>query len=95
METKADQIRAFVENRIRQVAAANGQPPPAFDDGLSLVETGLFDSLGFVQLISAIEKEFNIELDTGDLDPEEFTLLGNLARAAAQSPLVAAEPEKN
>jgi acyl carrier protein len=54
----------------------------------------LFDSLAFVQLISGIEKEFNLELDTGDLDPEEFTVLGNLVRAAAESPAVAPEAEK-
>lgn len=94
METRADQIRAFIQNRIQQAAAANRQSAPVLDDNLNLVETGLFDSLGFVQLISGIEKEFNLELDTGDLDPEEFTLLGNLVRAAAQSPVVAAEPEK-
>jgi len=94
METRAGQIRAFIQDRIRQVAAANRQPVPVLDDDLNLVETGLFDSLGFVHLISGIEKEFHLELDTGDLDPEEFTLLGNLVRAAAESPSVAAEPEK-
>jgi acyl carrier protein len=94
METRADQIRAFIQDRIRQKAAASRQTPPALDDSLNLVETGLFDSLAFVQLISGIEKEFNLELDTGDLDPEEFTVLGNLVRAAADSPVVAPEAEK-
>ena len=94
METRADQIRAFIQERIRQKAAASRQTPPSLDDSLNLVETGLFDSLAFVQLISGIEKEFNLELDTGDLDPEEFTVLGNLVRAAAESPAVAPEAEK-
>ena len=94
METRADQIRAFIHDRIRQKAADSRQSGPALDDSLNLVETGLFDSLGFVQLISGIEKEFNLELDTGDLDPEEFTVLGNLVRAAAESPAVAPEAEK-
>jgi acyl carrier protein len=94
METRADQIRAFIHDRIRQKAADSRQSGPALDDSLNLVETGLFDSLGFVQLISGIEKEFNLELNTGDLDPEEFTVLGNLVRAAAESPAVAPEAEK-
>lgn len=85
METKVEEIRSFVQERIRQVAASRQRPVPEMSDALNLVETGLFDSLGFVQLISAIETEFHIELDTGDLGPEEFTLLGNLVSAAAQS----------
>jgi acyl carrier protein len=93
METRADRIRAFIQERIRQIAAANRQPLPALDDSLSLVDTGLFDSLGFVHLISGIEKEFSLELETGDMDPEEFTLLGNLVLAAAQSPTVATGTE--
>lgn len=94
MQSRADQIREFIYQQIRQVAAANRQPSPELRDDLNLVDTGLFDSLGFVHLVSGIEKEFNIELDTGDLDPEEFTVLGNLARAAAESPTVAGEPDK-
>jgi acyl carrier protein len=88
MDNKADLIRNFIHARIRQVAADSGQPVPDLQDGLNLVETGLFDSLGFVQLISGIEKEFSLEIDTGDLDPEEFTVLGNLVRVAANSPAV-------
>jgi acyl carrier protein len=33
----------------------------------------------------AIEKEFDVEIDIGDFGPEEFTVLGNLVRAAAAS----------
>jgi acyl carrier protein len=94
MQSRADQIREFIHERIRKVASANRQPAPELHDDLNLVETGLFDSLGFVHLISGIEKEFNIELDTGDLGPEEFTLVGNLVRAAAESPAVASETDK-
>ncbi len=94
METRAGKIREFIQNKIRQVAAANRKPLPDLRDDLNLVDTGLFDSLGFVHLVSGIEKEFNLELDTGDWEPEEFTLLGNLVRAAANSPSIADEPEK-
>ena|ERR1051326_1293903 len=85
METKLDQIREFVHSKVRQVASARRQPLPDLDDNFNLVEAGLFDSLGFVNLISAIENEFNFEIDPGDLAPEEFTILGNLIGAAARS----------
>ena len=41
METRADQIRAFIQERIRQKAAASRQTPPALDDSLNLVRNGL------------------------------------------------------
>jgi acyl carrier protein len=85
MPNKTESVRNFIEKRIRDTARTQGKTLLELRDDFSLVETGLFDSLSFVQLISAIEKEFNIAIDTGDLEPEEFTLLGNLARVAADS----------
>jgi len=85
MEARLEHIRSFVHGRIREIAAAKREPAPELDDSLNLVEAGLFDSLGFVNLVSAIEKEFDLEIDPGDSGPEEFTILGNLIRAAAGS----------
>ena len=36
----------------------------------------MIDSLGFIELIAAIEDELGIELDFDGLDPEEITVLG-------------------
>lgn len=53
-----------------------GEPADDFD----LRAGGLIDSLGFIELIAAIEDELGIELDFDDLDPEEITVLGPLSR---------------
>ena len=67
MDNRIEQIRRFVQDRIRKVGLSSNQPVAELGDDLNLVETGLFDSLDFVQLISAIEKEFHIEMSRQDL----------------------------
>ena len=50
------------------------------DDSVSLFEEGLgFDSIAIVEFISAIEKDFDIEFDDSELDPENFKSLQVLA----------------
>jgi acyl carrier protein len=93
MENRVQQIRSFIQDRIRAAASSSHQPVPELKDDLNLVETSLFDSIEFVQLISALEKEFDIEIDIGALDPEEFTVLGTLVRVAAESPTLKGEAE--
>jgi acyl carrier protein len=85
MENSEAKIRAFIQHKIRERATVQSQPSPNLNNDLNLVDTRLFDSLSFVQLIVAIEKEFDVEIDIGDFGPEEFTVLGNLVRAAAAS----------
>jgi acyl carrier protein len=85
MDAKLNAIREFVHDKIRQAAKANWQAVPNMDDNFNLVESGLFDSLGFVGLLSAIEKEFRFTIDPAELDSEDLIILGNLVRAAARS----------
>ena len=86
MDAKASSIRGFVQEKIRQAAKANWQPvPDNIDDNFNLVESGLFDSLGFVGLLSAVEKEFDFTIDPAELESEDLIILGNLVRAAARS----------
>jgi acyl carrier protein len=74
-------IREFVHTKIREAAQANWQPVPTLDDNFNLIESGLFDSLGFVELLAAVEKQFEISIDPA----EDLTILGNLIRAAADA----------
>lgn len=58
------------------------------DSNLNLLETGLYDSLGFLQLIATIEETASIELDLSEEDPEEFTKFGVLVRLISESPKI-------
>lgn len=44
----------------------------------NLLELGWIDSMGFLELIAAIETQFDLNVDFSDIDPSEFTTLNGL-----------------
>lgn len=78
----ADAVRRFVVDRIQAQAQHRHLPLEDLTDEVNLVETGLFDSLGFVALIATVEEQFNVEVDFGDVEPETFTTLGGIIHCA-------------
>lgn len=45
---------------------------------------GVIDSFGILEMINAIEEEFQIQLDLAGLDAEQITILGPLSRYVAE-----------
>ena len=54
-------------------------------DDFDLLLSGVIDSFGILEMISAIEDEFQIRLDLALLDAEDITRIGPLARYIAES----------
>ncbi|UCC25456.1 MAG: acyl carrier protein [Gemmatimonadales bacterium] len=46
------------------------------DPATDLFETGLLDSLAFVELVAALEEEFDTKIDLLEVDLEDFQTLG-------------------
>jgi len=44
------------------------------------MKRGIIDSIGFLQLVSAIENHFGIEVDFEDMDTEDLTIIGSICR---------------
>jgi acyl carrier protein len=80
-----DGVRRFVLERLRRRAQTIGFVLGDPSDDMNLMESGLFDSLGFVELIAAIEEEFELEVDFADVDPETFTTVGGVVESAVRS----------
>ena len=40
--------------------------------GVNLLEEGIIDSLSIMEIVSAIESEFEIDFDPDDISPENF-----------------------
>ncbi|NOY17546.1 MAG: acyl carrier protein [Gammaproteobacteria bacterium] len=59
-------ITEFVEKRFMRDAAS----PPAATD--SLLDSGILDSAGIFELVSFLEKTFNIEVGDDDIVPDHF-----------------------
>ena len=46
-----------------------------FESSIDFFKDGLIDSFGIMALIGAIEEEFHVEIDGGDILPENFVNL--------------------
>ena len=62
-----------------------GRAFDAFTNELDLLKEGVVDSLGVIEMISAVEKHFDTSIDFEGLPAEEFTILGPLCRYIADS----------
>jgi acyl carrier protein len=76
-------IRQFLLDKYREPIEAFGFIPEDLGDDFDFLLTGVIDSFGILEMISAIEKEFEIELDLEALDAEQMTVLGPLSRFIA------------
>ncbi len=52
--------------------------PEQTDEQFDLIDSGLVDSMDFLNLIDRIEQEFDLALDFCELDPSSLTQLGRL-----------------
>ena len=73
----------MILTELSEELALFGLDPAELEDGFDLRLAGIIDSLGFLELVTALEADLGTELDLGDLPPEELTVLGPLARAIA------------
>lgn len=71
--------RAKILDFCGSALVAYGIDPAAAGDDLDLRASGAIDSLGFVELVVALEEEFGVELELEDVDPETLTVLGPLS----------------
>ena len=77
-------IRRFLLEKYREPIGALGLIPEKLADDFDFLLKGVIDSFGILEMISAIEKEFEIELDLAALDAEQITILGPLSRYVAE-----------
>ncbi len=79
----AEQVRSFVLARLDGPLTAKSLTPRDVPDDFDLLTQGVIDSLGIVEMISAVEEQFSIEVDFEDLDAEDLTIIGPLCRYIA------------
>lgn len=75
--TVNQQIRDFVHGRFPLASSSN------LDDQTSLLEGGIIDSLGILDLVSYLETEFSIQIDDEDFDPNNFQNVDQIAKFVA------------
>jgi acyl carrier protein len=83
-EITPEKVRRFLCSRYSEQIRGLGLDPNALPDSFDFFLEGAVDSLGILELVSAIEKEFGLELDMSSLDAERMTILGHLAEYVAK-----------
>lgn len=82
------QIRQFIVDTIVDQAEQFGLEQADIDmpsDDSSLVDAGLLDSLGFIELLEAIEEKYGIEIDLSSYDSEYLTTVEGLVAIVSES----------
>jgi acyl carrier protein len=76
----ADEVRGFIISNLADSFKENNLVEREITDDFDLKDRGIIDSIGFLQLISTIEEHFGIEVDFGDMDAENLTVIGSMCR---------------
>jgi len=70
-----------IKNRIREFIITNFVTASGvfIDDTTALLESGIIDSTGVMEMLLFVEEEFDIEVPPEDLLPENFNSIAGLA----------------
>jgi acyl carrier protein len=79
-----ENVRKFLLTRYSEPITAMQLNLAALPDDFDLLLSGVIDSFGILEMISAIEHEFRLQLDLALLDAEDLTRIGPLAQYIAE-----------
>jgi len=82
----AAEVRAFLVERYASALSSAGVSLDSLPDDYDLLLRGMIDSIGILEMIGAVEAEFEIELDPEHLDAELLTKIGPFCRHVEGSP---------
>lgn len=75
----ADEVRKFILNHYQSQLASRNLNADGVADSFDLLAEGIIDSLGVLEMISAIEDAFHVQIDLEGIDAENLTVVGPLA----------------
>jgi acyl carrier protein len=78
-------VQVFLTEYLARKLQSNGRVSvEELPEDCDLLLTGMIDSIGFLELVAALEKFANREIDFEMLDPEEMTIVGPLCKFVAE-----------
>ena len=75
-----DTVTQFVNSILNEKIEKSGKSINISGD-LNFIQSGLMDSVGFLDLLGTVEDNFDIELDLSESDPEEFLVFDGFVNA--------------
>ncbi len=78
-------VRLFLKEYLdRRLAASGRDSEEDLPEDCDLLLTGLIDSLGLLELVTALAEHFGRQIALEELDPEQMTIVGPLCKLVAQ-----------
>jgi acyl carrier protein len=81
-ESEAQQIEATLREHVR-ARYLGGRSAVALDTDDDLLESGIVDSMGVIELTSFLEEQFGLSVEPEDIVPDNFRSLGTMTRYVA------------
>jgi acyl carrier protein len=81
-----------IRESIRGYVVTNflfGDDSPLQDDAVSLLDNGIIDSVGVMELVAFLEQDHGLTIDDEDLVPENLDSVDNLVRFVSRKRAVA------
>ena len=75
-----NQVRDFLLETLAEKMTRKGLPSEAVSDDFDLLIQGVIDSLGFLEMLGALQEEFQIYVDFDEIDPEKLSIVGPLCQ---------------
>lgn len=90
--TPAD-VRVFLKDYLDRKLTANGRTAVQdLPENCDLLLSGMIDSIGLLELVTALQSFAGREIDFEILDPEEMTIVGPLCRFVSEQAASGVEP---
>ena len=81
----AAKVRSFLLTKYAEALNLSGLKADEVPDSFDFLLSGIIDSFGILEMVTAIEDEFHVQLDMAALDAEQITVLGPLCHYVAKN----------
>ena len=76
----SSEVRSFILSQLSVAFKENSLAADQVADDFDLMKMGIIDSIGFINLISAIEEHFGVQTDFENMDTDNLTVIGPISR---------------
>ncbi|HTP64034.1 MAG TPA: acyl carrier protein [Geobacteraceae bacterium] len=90
----ASMIREFLLDFVAERLMLRGYSAAQISDDFDLLASGAIDSLAFMEMIVALQEQFDVELDFDEVDPEQLSVIGPLCHYVGSLKLKGLSTEK-
>ncbi len=74
----AGTVRRFLLDYVEERLLVRGFSTAEVSDDFDLLAAGVIDSLSFLEMTVALQEQFDVEFDFGEVDPVQLSIIGPL-----------------